>query len=205
MKNLLVASAFYPDDKGNKRLYYIHVRNKYYQSHGLHVTVLNFSANHNYVIDGIKVITLKEYKKAKKKYEILICHAANIRDHFIFLKKYGNKFSKIIFFFHGHEIMHVKNYYPKPYAFKAHHYKIKKVLRNMYDSIKLKIWRTYFLNNFKKIEFVFVSDWIKKVFLKELKLAPQKIINNSRIINNSIGKIFEDYSYDFSSEKNMIL
>lgn len=91
MKNLLVASAFYPDDKGNKRLYYIHVRNKYYQSHGLHVTVLNFSANHNYVIDGIKVITLKEYKKAKKKYEILICHAANIRDHFIFwlfVKKY---------------------------------------------------------------------------------------------------------------------
>ncbi|WP_324722178.1 glycosyltransferase [Latilactobacillus curvatus] len=201
MGKILVAVAFYPDDKGNKRLYYTHVRNKYYQQEGLDVTVLNFSTDHHYNVDGIHVITLDEYKKCNDKYDILICHAANIRNHYRFLKKYQSDFRKIVFFFHGHEIMHIKKYYPKPYSFKARHYLFKSELVNIYDTFKLKLWRNFFLSDLNKIKLIFVSNWIKDVFLEETRIKAEYISDNSKVINNSIGAVFEKESYQIKTIK----
>ncbi|MGQ2383926.1 glycosyltransferase [Lactiplantibacillus plantarum] len=210
MTKVLVAAAFYPDDLGNKRLYFIHVRNLYYVKSGLSVTVLNFAADHDYSVDGIQVITLETYVSQQAEYDLLICHAANIRNHFRFLQNYGNKFAKIIFFFHGHEIMHISKYYPVPYKFKRNHYAIKKNLRNLYDSFKLSLWRRYFLQNKTKIRLVFVSSWLRNVFYSELKLSVASIGAQTKVIHNSVGKTFElnDYNplqqkkYDFITIRN---
>ena len=83
---LLVLVADYPNNDGGVALMYTHVRNKYYVENGLDVTVLNFRAKEDYVIDGVKVISLKSYKNSdNKKYDILSLYAL-IHSSFVFLK-----------------------------------------------------------------------------------------------------------------------
>lgn len=62
---VLVCSAAYPTLTGSRAMYYVHSRNLYYLNAGIEVVVLNFSADKNYVIEGIRVITLEEYKKVR--------------------------------------------------------------------------------------------------------------------------------------------
>ncbi len=38
------------------------------------MTVLNFSSEQNYIIDGINVITEKTYIQQQKKYDIVVSH-----------------------------------------------------------------------------------------------------------------------------------
>lgn len=198
---VLVAVAFYPDDMGNKRLFYTHVRNVYYQNAGINVTVLNFSTDHDYEVDGIKVISLKTYKEKNEKYTLLICHAANIRNHYRFLSDYNDKFANIMFFFHGHEIMHVSRYYPVPYPYKKHGYVLKKYFQNFYDTFKLYMWKKFFVRNSKKIKLIFVSKWLSNVFDQELRLTHHELDSRKMIIHNSVGKPFELESYQDTSPK----
>lgn len=65
MNKILVLATDYPDNNGKVSLQYIHTRNVEYLKFGISVTVLNFSARTNYEIGGIRVITLKTYKKEK--------------------------------------------------------------------------------------------------------------------------------------------
>jgi hypothetical protein len=113
---LLVLATDYPDNNGNVALMYVHTRNKYYVQNDLDVTVINFRASENYTMDGVKVITLKEYGTNKDRYDILLSYAPNIRNHYMFFKKYDENFEKIILFFHGHDILKVSKTYPKPYS-----------------------------------------------------------------------------------------
>ena len=52
----LIIVTDYPNNNGGKALYYVHNRNLEYHRVGLDITVLNFSASNNYVIDNIKEI-----------------------------------------------------------------------------------------------------------------------------------------------------
>lgn len=192
---VLVASAFYPTNDGKKALYYVHSRNLYYKMEGIDVTELNFSAKEGYTFDGIKVISLKEYEQEKEEYDILICHAPNLRNHYRFLRKYGKCFAKKIFVFHGQEILHRKKYYPKPYEF-VKNSKLRNLIQNPYDDLKISIWKKYCLKNIDDIRLVFVSDWIYKQFLKETKCPKEQLGDKVSIISNSIGKYFENHSYN---------
>ena len=182
---------------------YIHVRNLYYMQHGIDVTVLNFNSEENYSVDGIDVITVSEYKRRKKSgnYDILVCHAPNIRYHYNFLKRYENNFPKIVFFFHGHEVVQINKIYPKPYTFVKQASRFKKLIRGGYDIIKLKLWHSYFPKLQHKSYFVFVSKWMHDQFLYWVKLNPEIIKNRYSIINNCIGKTFEDKDYNHISNK----
>ena len=197
---VLILAADYPDLNGNINLYYIHTRSKYYISKGIELEVLNFSAKECYEIDGIKVITLDEYKcnYINKKYNILILHAPNLRNHYRFLKTYGQRFDKYLFFFHGHEVLKINKDYSKPYSY----VKVKnKILQKIYDVIKLKIWKIYFKRNIKKSYFIFVSNWMKEMFLKNTKIEEQMIKNHTFITYNSVGKEFQENNYDKEREK----
>ena len=114
---LLVAVVDYPDNNGKVSLMYVHTRNVYYAKKGIDVTVLNFSTKKDYVFDGISVISLNTYESTVNSYDILLCHAANLRNHYRFLKKYEKKFKKIVFFYHGHEVLKINKVYSKPYYF----------------------------------------------------------------------------------------
>jgi len=199
-KKILVAVADYPDNHGSVALMYVHVRNKYYILHDIEVTVLNFAAKKDYIIDQIPVITLNSYKKEKKKYDVLVCHAANIRNHYLFLQRFGKAFSHLIFFFHGHEVLKINETYPKPYWYVKDH-KLKRKLQDLYDRFKLQIWHRYLPMVAHKADYVFVSKWLYKEFVHFTRLSKTALKGHIHIINNSVGVIFEEKSYSFTRSK----
>lgn len=194
----LVLCADYPRNGGTRALYFAHVRNKYYQKQGTEVTVLNFAITQGYDYDGIRVISLSEYERENKKYDVLISHAPNIRNHYRFIQKFGTSFSKKVFIFHGHEILHINKFYPKPYAYMNKDSSLKRKMKNRYDNFKLRIWRKYYLKNIDNIRLIFVSEWLKNTFLQELDIEESQLKGNVVVISNSIGKFFEENSYEMT-------
>ena len=161
-KRLLILVEDYPNNDGGKSLMYVHTRNRYYIEHDMDVTVLNFNAIREYEYDGIKVITETDYKNKQNSYDVLILHAANIKHHYRFLKKYGDYFQRFIFFYHGHEVLKINQVYPKPYTYMKVDSPIKTVVQDIYDEYKLRLWRKYIVSIKEKSYFIFVSEWMKK-------------------------------------------
>ncbi len=196
---LLVLATDYPDNNGKVSLMYIHTRNIAYQEKGYEVTVLNFSSKEEYTIDGIPVIPLATYKKKQPKADILICHAANLRNHYRFLKKYQKQFEKIIFFYHGHEVLKINKVYSKPYDY-VKSSSLKRGLQNAYDTFKLSVWRRYLPKIMKKSKLIFVSNWMKNEFEKwcfPLTNYEERVF----VTYNCISKEFETLQYDEKAEK----
>ena len=193
MRILVLVSA-YPNLEGAKSLYYVHSRNLYYNKHkNIEITVLNFQTQQDYIIDGIEVISLLSYIKDKRNFELLICHAANIRNHYIFLKKYGTRFRKKIFFFHGHEILHIEKYYPKPYFYMKKNM-ARSILQNYYDNIKIFLWTGYQLEDIpidayietilKNVDYLIDGKYIEEerdVTLKWRGSKNQRILTKEKI------------------------
>lgn len=198
---VLVLVADYPRNDGSVALMYVHVRNKYYMQHQIQVTVINFAAQEDYVIDGIPVITKDSYRKSRETYDVLICHAANIRNHYRFLKKYGQRFPRSIFFFHGHEVLKMNQEYPTPYRFHKKNSLLRRWMQDCYDSYKLHTWNRYFTKTLDKSHFVFVSNWLLDKFLFYTKLKASHIKEHYSIIHNSVASEFEQISYDIEAEK----
>lgn len=198
---LLVLATDYPQENISVALMYIHTRNKYYVQNGVDVTVLNFKAKENYNIDGVKVITLRDYENNKGNYDILVLHAPNIRNHYTFLKKYQSRFNNIVLYFHGHEVLKTKEVYPAPYDYMKKSAKTKMIFSGIYDIFKLEIWRKYFVKNLSRLHFVFVSYWMYDMFLKYIKINPALIECRKHIIYNSIGEDFENNNFNWQSEK----
>lgn len=191
---VLVATVAYPTLDGKRPMYFVHSRNMYYQKSDIAVTVLNFGAKQNYEYDGIKVITFEYFKNHYENYNMLICHAPNLRNHYRFLKKYGNQFPKKVFIFHGHEVLHINKYYPLPYDFKRRS-RIKYHIQNWYDTFKLVVWKRYFLANIDTIRLMFVSKFLLNQFLKELRVERKRLLGHVTVISNSIGNYFEEHKY----------
>lgn len=191
---LLVVVANYPSSQGIT-LMYVHTRNLYYKKLGIDVTVLNFATKESYVYEGINVISLKDFYNLKEKFDILVCHAPNIRNHYRFLKKNEDKFGRIIFFFHGHEVLFINKVYSKPFFYLKQN-NIKRWFRNTYDAFKLKLWEYYFPKIASKSYFVFVSNWMLEEFKKWVKLSENDLRNHISITYNSVGELFEKEKYD---------
>ena len=178
--NILVVVENYPNNNGGVTLMYVHTRNLYYKNNGINVTVLNFSAEQSYEKDGISVITLADYEKSEKTYELLVLHATNVRHHYRFLKRYGDRFPRFLFFYHGHEVLRINKVYSKPYPYVSRS-RIKEFLQDCYDTFKLRIWRKYLPKVAYKSHFVFVSKWMYDEFLKHTKI-PEKVLHGKTSI-----------------------
>lgn len=199
-KNVLVLTRSYPDNNGCVELMYIHTRNLYYIKHGIKVIVLNFKAENDYIIDNINVITLRTYKKSAVKYDVLLLHAPNLRNHYFFLKRYGDNFKKYLFFYHGHEVMKINKDYAKPYDYKRKNV-IHNLFQDIYDGFKLFIWRKYLPKHIDKSHFIFVSNWMYDIFLKNTGLSKKVIEKRHNITYNNVGNEFEIQTYNESCEK----
>lgn len=200
MKKILIAVADYPDLNGNKAMMFVHTRNLYYVKHNIDVTVLNFAAKKEYTIDGINVITLNKYVKEYVKYDILVSHSANIRNHYRFLKKYGHRFDKFMFFFHGHEIVRINEAYPPKYFYMSES-KLKKCLQDIYDIFKLFLWKHYYTKVAAKSEYIFVSKCLFNDFLYYTGIDEKNISEHIHIINNGVGEAFQKNNYNYNIEK----
>lgn len=199
MKSMLVLATDYPDNDGKVSLMYIHTRNLAYIKYGYQVKVLNFSCKNKYIKDDIEVISLEDYQKNEEKFDILLSHASNIRNHYKFLKNYSDNFKKIIFFYHGHEVLKINKDYAKPYFYKKKNV-FEYIFQNLYDFYKLKVWKNYLPKIVNKSEFIFVSNWMKSMFEKNV-MNLGKYRSKVHITYNCIGKTFEDSLYDFESTK----
>lgn len=199
-KNILVIVTDYPDNAGKVTLQYVHTRNVAYLKYGFKVTVLNFSAKKDYYVDGIRVITLSTYRQEKNEFDKLISHAPNLRNHLLFISLYGKCFSKYIFFFHGHEVLRCSKVYPPAYKYKRLSF-TNETFREIYDIVKLKIWKSFFLKSLNKSRFIFVSNWMLEEFEKWVGISRSCLGNCYYITYNSVGEIFEKEKYDCVKEK----
>lgn len=200
---ILVLVENYPNNDGGVTLMYVHTRNLYYKAHGMDVEVLNFSAEASYEKDGIPVITLKDYEEKEEnvgKYDLLVLHATNVRHHYKFLKRYGEKFEKFLFFYHGHEVLRLSTVYSKPYPYVSRS-RVKEFLQDCYDMFKLFVWRKYLPKVVDKSHFVFVSKWMYDEFLKHTKIPEAVIKEKSSITYNCVGETFEKEVYDENVQK----
>lgn len=189
----------YPYLDGTKQLMYVHVRNMYYKKNGLDITVLNFSTDCDYFVDEIKVISEKTFYKDNNCYDLILCHAPNIKNHYRFLQK-NKEFKKVLFFFHGHEVLKINEAYPEPYYFKkGKFYKLKRIIQYVYDCFKLYLWKNYFLKK-NNIILIFVSEYLYRCFLNNMKSKKIEDINYY-IINNSVSEIFEKCTYNLNIQK----
>lgn len=206
--NILVLAQYYPMPGISAGAMYIHMRNKYYTAQGANVTVLNFQAKECVVYDGIRIITRDSFAnmKNKNKFDILVLHAANLKNHYRFLKKYGNLFAHYVFVFHGHEVLRLRTAYPPKYLWKPQSNLVRVMARDVYDSIKLHIWKKFFedSSNVKKSQLIFVSQWMQNEFLKNTGVNADGLRDRMHIIYNSVGKAFEQnvymgekFQYDF--------
>ncbi|GHV79561.1 hypothetical protein AGMMS49944_13520 [Spirochaetia bacterium] len=200
---ILVAVSSYslPEDKGTG--FFVRGRNIYYKLNGIDVTVLNFNAKNDYIRDQISVYSLRTFKEKliHEHFDILVCHAPNIRNCYFFLKKFNKKFEKIVFIFHGHEILNINKVYPAPYSYLKQSY-LKKIFIGFYDNMKFTLWHYYYQKLVFKSHFVFVSNWLFNAFIKWIKIPPAIIQKKCMIIPNSVGFVFEHENYDINAKKN---
>lgn len=192
--NILVAVVNYNEKD------FVHPRNLEYIANGYKVTVVDFVRNEDCYVDGIRTITLRTYVHEKQDYSILILHAANIKNHYRFLKKYGDRFKHFIFFYHGHEVLMCNKVYSKPYYYVGIH-NLSSIFRDLYDYFKLRVWKYYLPKITYKSEYVFVSEWMQNEFYKWTKIESRLIEDKTHIIYNCIGEEFEKAKYDFTAEK----
>lgn len=200
---LLVLTESYPRPNGVVFSQYVHSRNLWYKQEGIEVVVLCFDAKANYEIDGIQVISMQSYVAdyAGEPFDLLVLHAPNIRNHYQFLKKHGERFPKFVFFFHGHEVLKSKEVYPEPFPF-AKKFHFRQWVKNVvYDDIKLLLWRKFIPKIVHKSHFVFVSEWMYDMFLKYVRINPQLLTDKMSIIYNCVGKVFEEKQYDSDGPK----
>lgn len=184
---LLILTQDYPSQSNPYALAYIHTRVREYKKKGFSVNVLSFNCKNNYEFEEISV----SGKLTKSNFDILISHAPNLRSHAIFILLNFRKFKKIMFWFHGHEIMNVAKDYPAPYKWKKTN---KRKLHRLYTPIKFLTLKygLKFIAEKKQTHFIFVSNWMKNIFEKNIF----RISNyNWKIIHNPIHPVFQEKSY----------
>ena len=140
---ILILAETYPSEKHKYILAFIHTRNVYYKQMGLDINVLSFKAENSYQYEGINVISLKDFRKMEStiKIDLLISHAPNLKNHAKFIYTNLKRIKQVMMVFHGHEVLKMSNYYPEPFSF-VKQSKLKKLVRDTYDSVKLPLIRS---------------------------------------------------------------
>ncbi|NAR64023.1 glycosyltransferase family 1 protein [Acinetobacter haemolyticus] len=200
---VLIFVSGYPSNENIYNCTWAHTRSLAYLKAGIKPYVLNFGCDNGYVYEGVTVFCEKDIDEIlKNNIQTLIMHSPNVRKHFSWLGKIGEeKFKKIIIFCHGTESMFINHDYPKPYAFMTENF-LKRVVRDIYDIYKFYYFKKFLKRNFDKVYMVFVSEWMKSIFEKNIsKLSLLNSKLEHAIINNSINEVFLDEKYVASSEK----
>ncbi|MBA4538061.1 glycosyltransferase family 4 protein [Bacillus aquiflavi] len=199
MSKILILTEDYPSNENKYPSSFIHSRNLIYLKNGFELLVLSFNANKAYKYEGIDVISLKEFEADYQvsSFDLVLSHAPNLRHHVVFLNKHQKKIKKVVFFIHGHEVLKINKYYPNPYSFDKNSSVTKDLLQNFYDTVKLLILKRYFKSLLlkSKAHIVFVSEWMKTEFIKNVKIDDHILRERSSIIHNNINEVFEVESY----------
>jgi glycosyltransferase involved in cell wall biosynthesis len=195
---ILVLVQDYPNENNKYAMNYVHTRNLEYIKDGLNVNVLSFNAKHFYQYETIPVYSYHDFQQKfrDKTFDLIISHAPNVRNHVRFLLQYKEQYKKLIFFIHGHEVMKMSKYYPKPYPF-VRTKKHLQLFRDVYDQFKLFVLKRFISQQIRqnRLKIIFVSNWMRDVFLENIRLDPELIREHSYIIPNSMNNVFLENTY----------
>ena len=199
MRKLLILTEAYPNANNMYAMNFVHSRNKIYTSLGYHVDNLSFSATANYSIDGVNVLSGDNAKSIDlSNYQAVISHAPNIKNHIRLLRQKIKDCKKLIFIFHGHEILKINKYYPTPYDWEPKISGGRMMLQNAYDSFKLKTLKHFIEKYSERISVVYVSDWLREAAHKSIGST---LNCNEVIIPNACGNLFFNNSYSPQENK----
>ena len=198
---ILVICSDYPNNIGGRAMAYVHTRNLLYLKRGSSIDVINFEASNDYIVDGIRVHNEEWLNEERiKEYDLVLFHAANLRQHYKLLRRYDKSIRKIVFFYHGHEVLKISKVYSKPFDYVKVN-ACKRFLQDIYDEFKFVVWRRYLPKIADKAYFIFVSQWMKNEFLKWIKPTESLLKDRSFITYNCVGKIFEEESFNKLEDK----
>lgn len=202
MKKIIEITSRYPLQEREKSYggIFYHTRNVRYVEKGIDVTVISYSTDSSYEIDGVKVITVNDYKKLDGQWDVLLCHAPD-RNTYAFLKKYSESFKHIFFIIHGNEVLKINRYYEKEYPYLHKSSFMKRVIQGIRDEFKVFMWGNLYSRLSYKSEWIFVSNWMYEEFIKNIKIDEKIVKNKSYIIYNCVAKEFEEGVYDFDTVK----
>ncbi len=189
MLDYLILVTQYPSETSSS-MQYVHTRALSYKASGLRGAVYCCSERGERIFEGIEVYGKSMPVPAAK---CLIVHAPNIRQHYFFIKRYGEKFPHLVLFFHGHEALNINQEYPAPYEYVAKRGPLRVHIQDLYDSLKFKLLRNLVNQNKEKISLVYVSEWMKKKVHANLHLNNAEV--REYIIPNSIHPIFESFHF----------
>ena len=192
-QKILVLVSGYPSQSNLYNCSWAHTRNRYYIEQGLSLDVYVPDVGVSYEIDGVNVISKEQFNinLKTKAYTLIISHSPNIRKHLPIMKNLQE--IKKILFMHGTESMSLNNDYPKPYRYMETGL-IKSLLRDCYDHLKFKALKKFILKNKNNINMVFVSDWMKDIFCKNIFLLDKTDVKYS-IIHNSLNNNFIERNF----------
>lgn len=162
MRILLLCESYPTPD----RLYamgFVHSRAIEYAKAGHRVSVLSFSASGPYEFEGIEVLS-REDTALRRDFDIVLSHAPNVRHHLAFLA--GFPPLPLVMFIHGHEMLLMNRYYPRPYDFdRGWKETARQWGRTVYDPLKLALMQRFCKRqtaSARPLGFVFVSDWMHR-------------------------------------------
>ena len=198
---LLILCEGYPNQDGGMAMAFAHTRNVVYKECGFNVDVLNFSSEEDYIIDGVNVFSKSSVEKKNiQQYDLIIAHAPNIKHYLFFMLRHIHRINRLVFFYHGHEVLKINHVYPEPYPFIKKSI-IRKTLQDYYDELKFFVWRRFIRRYREKLFFVFVSNWMKDQFMKWVHPGDDIVKENSSITYNSVSPVFENECFDADSPK----
>ena len=202
MKLLVLAEKYSTIDKVSQG--FIHTRNCEYKKNDIELDVISFCHKEGkYNLDGIDVYSQTEFCRVNsvEDYDIVVSHAPNIKHHCQFINKNYSKIKKLIFFFHGHEVLYCNEIYPMPYDYVKKENKLKDTIRNVYDVYKIYYMSKFFKKTLSKSTYIFVSEWMYEQFRKNIKMDEALYKDKSNIIYNALGTIFFENKYDVDKKK----
>ena len=203
MKKIYILTETYPTETSKYQMAFIHPRIKGYINEGLDVRVISFRAKNDYVYEGVSVLTKKsgEIRLGQENEIILMSHSPNLRHHIPFIRKWDDKISNLILFFHGHESLPLRNYYPKPFKFDRKG-QFNYLFHFLYDPVKLWGLKKFITQRLIKgnTELIYVSEWFKNEALKCIGLDYTDNVH-VHVINNGLNPYIKEGNYRLSEKK----
>lgn len=197
MKKVYVLTETYPSYESKYQMAFIHPRVKGYLTAGFNVEIISFRANESYTYDGVRILTVSDAEQELKHSDgfIIMSHSPNLRHHIPFIKKWDNRISSLILFFHGHESLPLNKYYPKPFRYDKKGL-INYYVHRLYDPIKLAGLRKFVKDRLEKgnTELIYVSEWFKN---EASKCIGMDYVGNPHIhvINNGLNPYIIEGGY----------
>lgn len=196
--NILVLVSGYPSVENPYNCTWAHTRNLYYKNMGMQISVFVPTLVSSYVFQDIEVLGHDRVDELYNgKYLAVISHSPNIRYHLPILRRIYSEVEAVFLLFHGSESMYINYDYPKPYRYMQDGF-LKFWIRNVYDFLKFKMLPRFILAHKSKVRMIFVSGWMKNIFIKNM-FDPSHLDIDSYIINNAISDAFINNSYALSS------